>query len=96
MLNRTPPNHEIVMKLEEINRWSKDRRNQYDQFVNQLDQLWHDIDDDKLDKTGKWYKAIKKVKDDNPKPENLDELQKELDILMKEELSAKVTALENA
>ena len=84
------------MKLEEINRWSKDRRNQYDQFVNQLDQLWHDIDDDKLDKTGKWYKAIKKVKDDNPKPENLDELQKELDILMKEELSAKVTALENA
>ena len=83
MLNRTPPNDEIVLKLEEINRWSRDRRNQYDQFVNQLDQLWHDIDDDKLDKTGEWYKAIKKVKDDNPKPENLDTLQTEVNELIR-------------
>ena len=78
-----PPNDEIVLKLEEINKWSKDRRNQYDQFVNQLDQLWHDIDDDKLDKTGEWYKAIKKVKDDNPKPENLDTLQTEVNELIR-------------
>ena len=83
MLNRTPPNDEIVLKLEEINKWSRDRRNQYDQFVNQLDQLWHDIDDDKLDKTGEWYKAIKKVKNDNPKPENLDALQTEVDELIR-------------
>jgi len=35
----------------------------------QLDQLYWDIDAGKLDKTGVWYKAIKKIKDDNPKPE---------------------------
>ena len=78
-----PPNDEIVLKLEEINKWSRDRRNQYNEFVNQLDQLWHDIDDDKLDKTGEWYKAIKKVKADNPKPENLDALQTEVNELIR-------------
>jgi len=35
----------------------------------QLDQLYWDIDAGKLDKTVVWYKAIKKIKDDNPKPE---------------------------
>ena len=44
------------------------RQEAYDSFGNQLDQLFWDIDSDKLDKTGEWYKAIKKVKDDNPKP----------------------------
>ena len=34
----------------------------------QLDKLWHDIDDGKLDKTGSWYKSVKDVKDANPKP----------------------------
>ena len=78
-----PPNDEIVLKLQEIDRWSINRRNQYDEFVNQIDQLWHDIDDEKLDKTGSWYKAIKKVKDDNPKPENLDQLQAEVNELIR-------------
>lgn len=32
----------------------------------QLDQLYHDIDAGKLDKTGTWYKALKAVKDANP------------------------------
>ena len=27
---------------------------------------------------GEWYKAVKKVKDDNPKPDNLSELEQEL------------------
>ena len=44
------------------------RQEAYDSFGNQLDQLFWDIDAGKLDKTGAWYKAIKKVKDDNPKP----------------------------
>ncbi len=34
----------------------------------QLDLLWHDIDQGKLDKTGDFYKAIKGIKDRNPKP----------------------------
>jgi len=33
----------------------------------QLDLLWHDIDQDKLDKTGGFYNAIKGIKDRNPK-----------------------------
>ena len=39
----------------------------YSKIADQLDKLWHDIDDGKLDKNGSWYKAIKAVKDDNPK-----------------------------
>ena len=30
--------------------------------------LYHDMTAGKGDKTGDWYKAVKKVKDDNPKP----------------------------
>lgn len=33
----------------------------------QLDKLFHDIDEGKLDKTGEFYKAIKDVKDTFPK-----------------------------
>lgn len=33
----------------------------------QLDLLYHDIDNNKLDKTGEFYKTIKAVKDANPK-----------------------------
>ncbi len=33
----------------------------------QLDQLWHDIDDGKLDKTGSWYLGVKAVKERFPK-----------------------------
>ena len=40
----------------------------YKQITEQLDQLWHDIDDGKLDKTGAWYLAIKAVKDKYAKP----------------------------
>jgi hypothetical protein len=39
----------------------------YATIGDQLDQLWHDIDDGKLDKTGSWYLAVKAVKDANPK-----------------------------
>ena len=40
----------------------------YKSLPDQLDQLWHDIDDGKLDKTGSWYTAIKAVKDKYIKP----------------------------
>lgn len=42
----------------------------YAELGEQLDQLYHDIDDGKLGedaKTGAWYLAVKKVKTDNPK-----------------------------
>ena len=43
------------------------RRIEYLSWNEQLDKLYHDINDGKLDKTGSWYKHIKAVKDANSK-----------------------------
>lgn len=45
--------------------WGYDdsRRKEYPNIEEQLDKLWHDINDGKLDKTGKFYLAIKEIKD---------------------------------
>ena len=50
------------------NGYKQARQEAYASMGDQLDQLYWDIDAGKLDKTGEWYKAIKKVKADNPKP----------------------------
>ena len=39
----------------------------YPKMTEQLDKLWHDIDEGKLDKNGEFYKYIKNVKDTFPK-----------------------------
>jgi hypothetical protein len=39
----------------------------YPKIAEQLDKLWHDIDEGKLDKNGEFYKYIKNVKDTFPK-----------------------------
>ena len=39
----------------------------YPKMSEQLDALWHDIDNGKLDKTGEFYKMVKNVKDSHPK-----------------------------
>ena len=41
------------------------RKRVYPGFNEQLDQLFHDIEDGKLDKSGSWYTAIKAIKDAN-------------------------------
>ena len=46
---------------------AKARRDAYLPIWEQLDLLYKDMLADKGDKTGEWFKAIKKVKDDNPK-----------------------------
>ena len=43
------------------------RKTEYLSWQEQLDKLYHDIDDGKLDKTGSWYTHIKSVKDANSK-----------------------------
>ena len=43
------------------------RQTEYLSWQEQLDKLYHDIDDGKLDKTGSWYTHIKSVKDANSK-----------------------------
>ena len=40
----------------------------YPKIAEQLDKLWHDIDEGKLDKNGEFYNYIKNVKDTFPKP----------------------------
>jgi hypothetical protein len=40
---------------------------QFPTIGDQLDKLFHDMTAGKGDKTGEWYKAINKIKTDNPK-----------------------------
>ena len=48
-------------------KWERER--EYPKLEEQLDLLYKDMLADKGDKTGAWFAAVKKVKDDNPKPE---------------------------
>lgn len=43
------------------------RRKEYPPIGDQLDMLWHAIDQGKLDKTSEFYKYIKAIKDKHPK-----------------------------
>ena len=45
------------------------RRHEYPKLAEQLDMLFHDMTAGKGTKDGGWYKAVAKVKSDNPKPE---------------------------
>ena len=49
------------------NRIRNTRRKAYGNIGNQLDLLYKDMLADKGDKSGEWFKAIKSVKDANPK-----------------------------
>ena len=53
---------------EQDNGYVRARLEAYASIGDQLDLLYHDMSAGKGDKTGEWYKAVKKVKDDNPKP----------------------------
>jgi len=45
------------------------RARAYPDLQEQLDMLFHDMTAGKGTKSGEWYKAVAKVKSDNPKPE---------------------------
>ena len=69
---QTPPSDSAIdAKLAELEaeydakQYQRDR--QYPQLGEQLDMLFHDMTAGKVDKNGEWYKAIDKVKSDNPK-----------------------------
>ena len=51
----------------EANPYQRERAAGYPPIGEQLDLLYHDMTSGKNDKTGEWYKAISKVKTDNPK-----------------------------
>ena len=61
-----PTEEEVNEKIAELT-VIQNRQDAYDSITDQLDKMYHDITAGKLDETGEWYKAVKKVKDDNPK-----------------------------
>ena len=70
----TKPTHTAIKaKIAELetaydnNAYQRDRAIAYPEVKEQLDLLYKDMAADKGDKTGEWFKAVKKVKDDNPK-----------------------------
>jgi len=81
------PSPEIIAKLHEYNGWSVERRNSFGRLEEQLDMLFHDIDNGVFGeqaKTGVFYTHIKNIKDSNPKPSEaeLQTIQEELDQLI--------------
>jgi len=48
--------------------YRRDRRKVYPSINDQLDMLWHAMDDGALPRVDSFYDAIKAVKDANPKP----------------------------
>ena len=50
------------------NNYIRARQESYPALGEQFDLLYHDMVAVKGDKTGEWFKAVKKVKDENPKP----------------------------
>ena len=61
-----PSEEDVNSKIAELD-IDAQRVMEYGSIGDQLDKLYHDIDNGKLDETGEWFKSIKKVKDDNPK-----------------------------
>ena len=59
----------LALKHFADNKYLRDR--QYPSITEQLDQLFRDINAGKFGtdaKTGEWYKKIKEIKEENPKP----------------------------
>ena len=50
------------------NQYKRNRTAAYPEIREQLDKLWHDIDNGTLTKSGDFYTAINTVKTNNPKP----------------------------
>ena len=63
-----PTEEEVNAKIAELNVMEA-RSQGYGGWQSQLDKLYHDMTAGKLDATGEWHTAIKKVQDDNPKGE---------------------------
>lgn len=61
-----------LQALESQTRYQRDRLQEYPQLGEQLDMLWHDINNGTLGdaaKNSNWYRSIKAIKDSHPKPE---------------------------
>lgn len=71
--NAAPSESDVNAKLSELTTsynaksYQNVRETKYPSIEKQLDLLYHDMLANKGDKTGDWFAAVKKVKDDNPK-----------------------------
>ena len=66
-----PIDEELKAELEAdiiATQYQRDRMPEYPNKEEQLDMLWHAIDEGTLDKTSDFYTEIKSVKDAHPKP----------------------------
>ena len=65
----TPTSSELDAIFEEYDalQYQRDRAVSFPELKEQLDLLFHDMTAGKGTKSGEWYKAIAKVKSDNPK-----------------------------
>jgi len=66
--NKINVDMDSVNNLISSEQYMVNRRDAYQTIADQLDQQYHDMTAGKLDATGEWHKAIKAVKDANPKP----------------------------
>tara|TARA_Y100000588_G_C13848712_1_gene750994 strand:- start:264 stop:566 length:303 start_codon:yes stop_codon:yes gene_type:complete len=70
---KTPTQAEIdaaVIRVQaefDASQYARNRKAEYPDLAEQFDLLFHDMTSGKGDKTGEWYKAVNKVKTDNPK-----------------------------
>ena len=64
----------LSIKDRDANLFKMKRMEQYPSAGEQLEMIWDEIEaNGAISKTGAWHKAIKKVKDDNPKPKKTDQ-----------------------
>ena len=64
------PSSEELKEYEDAEKklkYQQPRKLAYPSIEEQLDKLFHDIDNDLLNKTGSFYTSIKSIKDNNPK-----------------------------
>ena len=67
-----PMKYEDIKSEEDLAVWEAEsysafRKTDYPQVVEQLDMLWHAIDNDTLDKTSDFYTKLKEIKTRYPK-----------------------------
>ena len=63
----TKTEYDEGVKAYDAQEYARQREEAYPNFAEQFDKLFHDMTAGKGTKDGEWYKAIAKVKTDNPK-----------------------------
>lgn len=64
----TPPSWAQIQEKMALVSVQQQRAKEYPKITDQLDMLWHAIDEGTLDKTSDFYTSLKAVKDEYPKP----------------------------